>query len=133
MSDATVTIAGRLTDAPILRHTQNQTPVANFTVAHTPRRLNAQTQEWEDSGETLFLRVTAWARLAEHVASSLGKGDAVVVVGAVGIRSYETDAGEKRLEVVCNADVVAADLRRATAVLTRAQSSVPASPALRAV
>lgn len=114
MAGATVTIAGNLTSAPELRYTQNGTPVASFTVAHTRRRLNRETNTWEDAGETLFLRCSAWMQLGENAAASLSKGDAVVVEGQLEQRSYETGEGEKRTVIECRVDVVAVDLRRQT-------------------
>src|SRR4051812_25061688 len=99
MSGAEITISGNITADPELRYTQNGIPVAGLTVAHTPRRLNQQTKEWEDAGETLFLRVSCWRDLGENVANSLRKGNAVVVVGRLISRSYETREGEKRTAV----------------------------------
>lgn len=114
MSGATVTITGNITSDPELRYTQTGVPVANFTVAHTPRSKNPTTGEWEDSGDTLFLRVTAWRELAENVAASLSKGDAVMVIGLLGARTWQTKEGDNRTDVVCAADSVAVDLRRQT-------------------
>lgn len=113
MTGAEVTISGNITADPDLRHTQNGVPVASFNVAHTPRRLNRQTNEWEDAGETLFLRVNVWREQGENVAASLHKGDAVVVIGRLVSRPWETKDGEKRTSVECEADIVSADLRRA--------------------
>ncbi|MGW5749186.1 single-stranded DNA-binding protein, partial [Amycolatopsis sp. NPDC003861] len=46
--DTTITIIGHLTADPELRFTEAGTPVANFTVASTPRTFNRATSEWED-------------------------------------------------------------------------------------
>lgn len=128
MTDANVTVQGRATAAPELRYTQNGKPVANLTVAHTERRLNRSSGEWEDVGETLFLRVTIWGDQATFVTDSVRKGDAIVVIGRLTQRSYETAAGEKRTAIECTADVVSIDLRRARAVVTRV-TSTPADAA----
>jgi single-strand DNA-binding protein len=113
MTGAEVTISGNITSDPELRFTQNGVPVAGFNVAHTPRRLNRATGEWEDYGETLFLRVNVWREQGENIAASLHKGDAVLVIGRLVSRSYETKEGEKRTSVECDADIVSVDLRRA--------------------
>ncbi|MDO8341536.1 MAG: single-stranded DNA-binding protein, partial [Candidatus Woesebacteria bacterium] len=110
---ATVTIAGNITADPELRFTQNGIPVASFNVAHTERRLNRATNEWEDFGDTLFLRVNVWRDHGENVAASLHKGDAVICIGRLVSRSWETDAGEKRNSVELEAEIVSVDLRRA--------------------
>lgn len=111
MTDASVTISGNLTADPELRFTQSGIPVAGFNVAHTPRRLNKTTNEWED-GETLFLRVNVWRDQAENVANSLRKGAAVLIFGRLVSRPWETKDGEKRASVECDAEIVSVDLRR---------------------
>lgn len=110
MSSAVVTITGRLAADPVLRHTPKGLAVANFTVAHTPRRMNDQ-GVWEDAGDTLWLRVTAWGQLGENAAASLSKGAAAVVVGYLGVSSYQAADGSPRTDVTCTATSVAADLR----------------------
>lgn len=114
MAGASVTVAGNLTAAPELRYTQNGVAVASFTVAHTKRRRDPQTNEWRDVGETLFLRCSAWRELGENAAASLSKGDKVIVTGELEQRSYDTSEGEKRTVVECRVDVVAVDLRGQT-------------------
>ena len=118
MSVATVTIQGRLASNPVLRKTGIDLSVCNFTVAHTERRLGADGVTWEDASETLWLRVTAWRLLGENVAATLHKGDAVIVTGRGAPRTYTTEAGEVRVDFVCNAVSVAVDLARQTAVVT---------------
>jgi len=46
------------------------TPVANFTVASTPRFLDRQSGEWKDS-ESTFMRCNIWRQYAENVAETL--------------------------------------------------------------
>lgn len=128
MTTASVTLTGRSTAAPELRDTPNGIPVANFTLAHTRRRLNAETGQWEDYGDTLFLRVTCWRDLAKNVASSIGKGDMVTVTGELGVRYWQTESGENRLEVTCAAEQVAADLRFQSATVHRTSSQPAEEP-----
>ncbi len=66
-----ITVVGNLTADPELRYTQNGLPVANFTIASTPRTM--KDGEWKD-GDPLFLRASVWREFAEHVAGSLTKG-----------------------------------------------------------
>lgn len=84
-----LTIVGNLTDAPELRQTQSGIPVANFTVASTPRHFDKATNEWVDA-PTLFQRCTLWRDPATHAHASLSKGDRVVVVGTLGQEEYMT-------------------------------------------
>jgi single-strand DNA-binding protein len=117
MPDTTTTIVGNLTENPELRYTTNGAPVANFTVAVTPRVKDGD--GWRD-GETSFLRVAAWRQLAEHAADSLSKGDRVLVYGTLRQRSWETPEGERRSTVEVQAEELGPSLRWATAKPERA-------------
>lgn len=89
----TLTGVGRLTGDPELRFTQSQKAVASISLAFNSRRLNQQTQQWED-GDTFFVRGTAWERLAENVAETLAKGMEVIVTGDLRTERWEKD-GQK--------------------------------------
>jgi len=80
---------------PELRFTPNGVPVANFTVASTPRTFDRQTNEWRD-GEAMFLNCSVWRQFAENVAESLSKGMRVIVNGNLKARSYEDRNGNRR-------------------------------------
>ena len=114
-----ITVVGNLTADPELRYTQNGLPVANFTIASTPRNYDRQTNEWKD-GEALFLRASVWREFAEHVAGSLTKGSRVIATGRLKQRSYETREGEKRTAIELEVDEIGPSLRYATAQVTRA-------------
>lgn len=130
MADASVTLAGNITADPELRFTQNGVPVASFNVAHTPRRLNRDTNEWEDAGDTLFLRVNVWRDQAQNIAASLRKGAAVLVIGRLVSRSWTNAEGETRSSVECEADIVSVDLRRQRAQdVQRIKSGAAPEPA----
>ena len=51
--ETVITVVGNLTADPELRYTQNGLPVANFTIASTPRNFDRAANEWKD-GEALF-------------------------------------------------------------------------------
>ena len=117
-----ITVVGNLTADPELRYTQNGLPVANFTIASTPRNFDRAANEWKD-GEALFLRASVWREFAEHVAGSLTKGSRVIATGRLKQRSYETKEGEKRTSIELEVDEIGPSLRYATAQVTRAASS----------
>lgn len=114
-----VTLDGNLVRDPELRFTGNGHPVANVTVAHTPRIRNKETGEWED-GDTLFLPGSLWREAAENAAETLRQGMAVVVTGELKQRSYEKD-GEKRT-------VIELDIKNIGPSLLRAQAEVTKNP-----
>ena len=116
-----ITVVGNLTADPELRYTQSGLPVANFTIASTPRNFDRASNEWKD-GEALFLRASVWREFAEHVAGSLTKGMRVIATGRLKQRSYETREGEKRTSIELEVDEIGPSLRYATAQVTRAAS-----------
>lgn len=120
--ETTITLVGNLTDDPELRFTPSGAPVANFTVASTPRMFDRQSGEWRD-GDTLFMRCNIWRQPAENVAESLQRGMRVVVTGRLRQRSYETRDGQQRTVVELEVDEVGPSLRYATAKVTKTQRS----------
>ncbi len=117
--ETNITLVGNLTNDPELKFTPSGAAVANFTVASTPRTFDRQTNEWKD-GDALFIRCDAWRQLAENVASSLQKGQRVIVTGALKIRNYERQDGSKGTSVEMTVDEIGPSLRFATAQVTRA-------------
>lgn len=119
MSDAVMTISGRLTADPQLRFIPSGDAVASFTVAHSKRKFDKQTNTWSDDGDPLFMNVSAWKQLGEGAADMLHKGDAVIVTGEVRQRNWEKD-GVKRTSVELVAKEVGLSVRA-----KRQQSSEP--------
>jgi single-strand DNA-binding protein len=66
-----------------------------FSIGDTPRRLNRDTNTWEDAGETTWWRVTEWGDKAEALAEHLRKGVKVLVTGTASVRTYERKDGTK--------------------------------------
>ena len=120
--ETVITVVGNLTADPELRYTQNGLPVANFTIASTPRTFDRQANEWKD-GEALFLRASVWRDFAEHVAGSLTKGSRVIATGRLKQRSYQDREGQNRVSIELEIDEIGPSLRYATAQVTRAASS----------
>ncbi|WP_370421974.1 single-stranded DNA-binding protein [Streptomyces sp. QH1-20] len=89
-TDTHLTATGNLAADPVLRFTPSGSAVASFTVACNDRRKNPATNEWETTG-TLWLRCTAWDRIAETAADQLTKGHAVTVTGRLKPDDYEKD------------------------------------------
>ena len=117
-----ITVVGNLTADPELRYTQNGLPVANFTIASTPRSFDRQANEWKD-GDALFLRASVWREFAEHVAGSLVKGSRVIATGRLKQRTYQDREGQNRTAMELEVDEIGPSLRYATAQVTRAAST----------
>jgi single-strand DNA-binding protein len=129
-NEPTITVTGNLTADPELRYTTSGVPVANFTIANTPRTRNAA-GEWADA-ETWFVRCSAWRDLAENIAASLTRGAAVVATGRLTARTYDhtdRDTGQttRRTVVELTADDVGPSLRRATAKVVKTIREHPTS------
>ncbi|MEO9223244.1 MAG: single-stranded DNA-binding protein, partial [Mycobacteriaceae bacterium] len=101
-----------------LRFTPSGAAVANFTIASTPRKFNAQTNQWEDM-DALFMRCSIWRQAAENVAESLTRGSRVIASGRLRQRSYDTKEGEKRTVVELEVDEIGPSLKYATAKVNK--------------
>jgi len=123
--ETVIAVVGNLTADPELRYTQNGLPVANFTIASTPRNFDRAANEWKD-GEALFLRASVWREFAEHVAGSLTKGMRVMAQGRLRQRSYQDREGNQRTAIELEVDEIGPSLRYATAQVTRAASKTDA-------
>ena len=92
---AELTLTGNLGSDSELTFTPQGKAKLEFSVGDTPRRLNPQSQQWEDAGETTWWRVTLWEEEAEAYAEQLVKGARVYIVGNAGVRTFEKKDGSK--------------------------------------
>jgi single-strand DNA-binding protein len=122
LNETIVTVVGNLVDDPKLRTIEAGAHLASFRVASTSRRFDRDSGGWVDSGQ-LFLGVTCWRELGSNVATSLRKGDPVIVSGKLSTRTYEKD-GQTRTVCELEALAVGPDLARGTAVFRRAPRPV---------
>ena len=111
-----ITFIGNLTEDPELRYTQGGRGVVTVRVANNRRWTGRDGTEQE---EATYLNATCWADMAENVAESLHKGDRVVVIGRVKVRSYENREGQTVYVTEIEADEIAPSLRWARASVTR--------------
>lgn len=118
MTLPTIHATGNLTRDPELKITSKGSALTRMSVACNQRRYNKDTQQWED-GDATYLDVVTFGDLANNVAESLVKGDAVIVIGQLSSSSWETAEGEKRTRLEVKADHIGPDLRRATVKTTR--------------
>lgn len=119
MNGNTIFVAGRLTRDPDLTVTANGQSMCKLGIA-SGRRYQKD-GEWQE--ETSFFDVTLWRDLADNVADSLSKGDAVLVAGRMKQRTYDTKEGEKRTVWDLEVESIGPDLRWCTAAVTKAQRS----------
>jgi single-strand DNA-binding protein len=99
--------------------------VLNFRIASNERRFDKTSESWVD-GESLYLSVNCWRRLAEN-AASLVKGDPVIVSGKLRTREWTTEQGERRSVVELEANAVGPDLARCAATVRKQRREQPPS------
>ncbi|MGY1745074.1 single-stranded DNA-binding protein [Blastococcus sp. SYSU D00695] len=122
MPDTEVTVVGRVASVPRRARLDSGSHVTNFRIASTARRFDRTSQEWVD-GETFWSDVECWDELGGNVIRSLSKGDAVVVVGRLWTRDYESANGRGSTSQI-RAEAVGPDLRHGWAEYRR----VPRAP-----
>ncbi len=88
---ASMKVAGYLSRDPELRYTPQGDAVLGLSVPFTPRKLNKQTNQWEDAGPTLWVQASLWGDQAELFAPKLAKGTAVIIEGQPSLRSWESN------------------------------------------
>ena len=81
-----VTLVGRLTKNPELRHTQDGRPFLNMVIA-----VQRPYRNQEGENETDFIYCTVWNKSAENTAKYCQKGALVGVMGTIHTRNYEKD------------------------------------------
>ncbi|GAA1691884.1 single-stranded DNA-binding protein [Microbacterium sediminicola] len=119
----TITVTGNVAATPELRVTPSGVAIVNFRVGSGQRRLDRASGEWVDDGTNWFA-VSAFRTLAEHVASSVRKGDPVVVTGRLRIRDWEA-GGKRGTDVEITADAVGHNLRWGTSEYSRQVGARP--------
>lgn len=124
MPDTEITVVGRVASAPRRARLDSGSTVVNFRIASTAQRFDRAGQEWVD-GETFWSDVECWDDLGGNVIRSLSKGDAVVVVGRLWTRDYESANGRGSTSQI-RATAVGPDLRYGWAEYRRAPR--PARP-----
>lgn len=125
MFETPFSVVGTVITDPIPRRFGEQESV-RFRVASNSRRRTPE-GSWE-TGNTLYLNVSCWEKLAEGVAGVLYKGDPVVVVGQIYTSEYDDKEGIRRSTVEVRALSVGPDLTRCRAKLERTRPAAEAGP-----
>ena len=104
-----VTLVGRLTRDPELRHTQGGDPVCSIRLAVSSRARD-EGGNWGDRSN--YFDITVFGRQAETASTYLAKGRRIGVDGRLSWREWQAQDGSKRqsVEVIAN-DVFFLDSR----------------------
>lgn len=104
MSINRVNISGHLTRDPELRMTPKGTQVLSFGIAVNDRRLNRETNQWEDYPN--FVECTMFGTRAEAVGRIVRKGMKVSIDGKLRFNQWETKDGQKRSRLTVVVDTI---------------------------
>ncbi|RZT59297.1 single-strand DNA-binding protein [Microcella alkaliphila] len=113
----TITVTGLVATEPRHITTQNGLTITSFRLASNQRRFDRSQNAWID-GDTNWYTVTAFRQLGMHVASSVRKGERVVVAGRVRQRDWQSDTN-KGTTIEIDADTVGHDLTFGRSTFTR--------------
>lgn len=87
----TISIMGRLTHDPELRHTTSNIPVCSFSIACDRDFKNEKGDKSTD-----FFDVIAWRSTGEFVSKYFAKGRMAIIEGRLQMREWTDKAGNKR-------------------------------------
>lgn len=91
---ARTTVTGNLGRDAELRWTPSGSPVLDLNIAATPRKLDKNTDRWDDDGDPLWISAGIWGQQAESLAEAgLTKGVKVTVEGTLRLRGYDRREG----------------------------------------
>lgn len=112
-----ITVSGLVATTPRHLITQDGLPITSFRMAASSRRFDREQAKWID-GETNWYTITAFRQLAINLATSVSKGERVMVTGKLRIRDW--DNGERAgTSVEIEAEHLGHDLLWGTASFTR--------------
>ena len=115
--DAQIWMTGNVGSEVEYRQVRDDLAFASFRLACTPRTRKAG--DWVD-GETTWIAVSCSRSLAEHVKSSVGKGDPVIVVGRLRTTRWTDNQGVDQERMIIEATSIGHDLTRGTAAFRKA-------------
>lgn len=90
MSKATISIEGFVGRDPETRDVTGHR-ITQITVPVTPQKKNPQTNQWEDSGDTIWYQAQFWDEHGEEVARAVRKGDLVTITGGLEVKPWEAN------------------------------------------
>jgi len=118
LNEAQISLTGYVATQPLSKTLKNGVTTLTMRVAWTPRRRDRVTGEWVD-GQTSYVTVNCWRRLATNAAICVRKGDPVAIQGRVSVRPFQDKEGRPRIAVEIEASSVAHDLNHGVSQFSR--------------
>jgi single-strand DNA-binding protein len=107
-NETKMTLVGRICTDISTRSTSDGKAMSIFTVVVNERKFDKELGTWV-AGNSLFMKVKSFGKLAEHAAATLRKGDPVMASGRINSNRYEKD-GQFRSEIELTAAAIGPDL-----------------------
>jgi len=98
-----ITVNGKVGQEPELRYSQGGMAILTFSVADTYGK--------DDKKKTTWHNVTAFGKLAENIASTINKGDSVIVMGRMEQEEFTKKDGTKGKSTKVVAEEVGVSMR----------------------
>ncbi len=119
-----VSIRGFVSSDFGMRNTPSGLVIGNFRMGSSERIQDPITKTWTD-GHVNWYRITAFRSLAQNAVSSIHKGDRILVMGRMTIKTYLRKDGTEGTSVEIEADSIGPDLKFGTAHYTRMAATHP--------
>jgi single-strand DNA-binding protein len=100
-----ITLRGWVGTEPTMGLTKYNSPYSRFRMSVNDRRFDRERQVWVD-GHTSWYNIQCYGLMAENIAESVRKGQRVIVMGRLQVRSFEKADGTTGTE----ADIVASSV-----------------------
>jgi len=100
-------LVGNLTRDPELKFTNEGVAICELGLVVNRKWTDKEGGETENVD---FFNISCWNSMAENCASSLKKGDRVLISGHMNLRSWENKEGKKFNIINVTADIIAASL-----------------------
>lgn len=114
-----VSLIGRLTAEPELKHTQSGLATVRFTIA-----VDRQYAKQGEERQADFISIVAWRQTAEFICRYFSKGQRIAITGRIQTGSYTPQDGSKRYTFDVVADNVEfCETKKETAVATESNES----------
>ena len=108
MDNSKTTITGLVATTPRYLKTTDGLDITSFRVASGYKTFDRTKMDWVEGGTNWFT-ITSFGTLAINVASSIGKGDRIIISGTLRVRDW--DNGERSgTSVEIEADTIGHDL-----------------------
>jgi single-strand DNA-binding protein len=127
----TITLKGLVATTPRHIVTSDGLSITSFRLASTTRRFDRGENRWID-GETNWYTITAFRQLALNAASSVSKGQRIILTGVLRIREWESDE-RTGTNVEVESESIGHDLAWGTAVFNRSVSTMSEQEPVEAV